>query len=85
MATLKQLMQKTYREERKIIESKLHPNPIVRGIEIVHRHAGKNIEFTAWKGDDPVNNKFIPVDRLTVLYGEGFPLSQDNIDWLITE
>jgi hypothetical protein len=66
--TSNQLKNKMYYQDKKIIESKLHPNPFFNGIEICHEHRGKNIIFTAWKGQDKVNEKELIISRNRVLY-----------------
>ena len=44
------------REFKKIIESQLHPNPVINGITICHRHVGQKIHFSAWDGEKPLDN-----------------------------
>lgn len=84
MATKKQIQQKAWREERKIIESKLHPCPKIDGIDILHEHRGKQIIFSAWKGNDQLNNRYISIDRLLALYSTGsYVLVQSEINYLL--
>jgi hypothetical protein len=62
------------RKERKEIESKLHPNLIVDGVEILHEHlkSGK-IQFEAWLQDNPIGNgRSIVLTKEDVLYSDDF-------------
>jgi hypothetical protein len=68
MDTWAALKSKAYREDKKVIESKLHPNPIINGIKICHEHKGKQIIFSAWKDLDRINNKSFSVDRREILF-----------------
>jgi hypothetical protein len=82
------LQRKAQREEKKVIESILHPCPTVGDIEILHRHAGQYIEFEAWRGVYPlffpmVGRRFIRVHRTDVLYSRSSCLSERDIAWLI--
>ena len=45
------------RLELKAIEKILHPTPTINGVEINHYHQGQYIYFSAWKGQDKVNQK----------------------------
>ena len=65
------------------IESKLHPCPTIDGIEILHEHRGRKIIFTAWKGDNPANNKLLEYSRDEVLYCvEFYGWNNEAINWL---
>jgi hypothetical protein len=67
--TSKQLKSKMYYQEKKIIESKLHPGPAIgNGIRILHEHKGKDIVFTVWKGQNKVTEKEFVIPREIVLY-----------------
>lgn len=60
-------------QERKQIESILHPPPEINGITIMHEHTSHYIRFTAWKGDAQVNSRVIEYDRGSfVLMPEGY-------------
>ena len=78
---LKHEKRKRQREEREKIEGKLHPSPVIDGIEILHRHAGKYIYFTAWKDGERINAREIRVDRESVLYSDNV-ISEKGIRWL---
>lgn len=76
------------RETLKQIEAKLHPCPNINGVDILHEHRGRMIVFTAWKGDDPLNNRHINISRDNVLAlcdREGYPLSNDYLSWLVSD
>jgi hypothetical protein len=76
---------KMLREEKKKLESILHPAPKFGDIEICHEHLrnGK-IRFTAWKGDDPVrNSKQWVIPRQDILTRpEFYKLYEKDILWL---
>lgn len=72
MATYKDILRdrrRAMRLELKQIESALHPHPVINGVEIVHRHQGQNIYFTAWVGESQVNNRELVYSRGYVLMG----------------
>jgi hypothetical protein len=81
------LQRKTQREEKKVIESILHPCPTVGDIEILHGHVGQYIEFEAWRGVYPLfpmsARRFIRVHRTDVLFSRSSCLPERNIAWLI--
>jgi hypothetical protein len=80
--------QKMYYENRKIIESVLHPNPKIYDVEILHEHKGKYIFFKAWKDSDPINNRYITIEYnrvLSLCENKQYPLSDDEMNWLIDE
>ena len=63
------IRRKNARKELQDIEKILHPEPTMNGLDILHRHHGNEIFFSAWKGDDPHNGacrEYI-VDREMVL------------------
>jgi hypothetical protein len=80
------LQRKARKEEKKVIESILHPCPTVNDIEILHRHIGQYIEFEAWRNDYPLfptpARRFMRMHRNDVLYGSSC-LSEQDIAWLI--
>lgn len=78
---LKQEKRRAQRAEFKQIESVLHPCPTVGDIEILHEHKGKKIIFTAWKDDEPCNDRFLVMQRFEVLTQERGP-SQEEVEWL---
>jgi hypothetical protein len=70
--TRKNRKRKAWSAELKIIEKKLHPSPLVNGVEIAHMHHGKEIVFTAWVGDRRLNEREIRVTRQQVLCADDF-------------
>ena len=85
MNELQRKRQKQIRDDTKVIENILHPNPIIKGIEICHEHTrnGK-IRFSAWQGDNPVRNgKQFSVNRHDVLTRKDFYLLYTkDLEWL---
>ena len=79
---------KMLREEKKKLESILHPCPKYGDIEICHQHLrnGK-IRFTAWKANDPVRNfKQYVVQRQDILTRPDFyTLYKRDMEWLARE
>ena len=81
--TLKQMKRKQLAEERKKIESVLHPCPKIGEADILHEHKGKVIRFNAWDKDAPINSRVLEVDRMTVLFREDFySLYKKELVWL---
>lgn len=78
---IKNKKRKLAREITKKIEKLLHPCLKIGGIDIIHRHTGRYIYFSAWKGDDPVNQKEVRYYRDDILSNKGIPL--DDVLWLI--
>jgi hypothetical protein len=77
---------KMLREEKKKIETILHPEPIFNGLQICHEHLrnGK-IRFTAWVGETPVNmDKQVIIERSEVLRVENdfYMLYEKDLRWL---
>ncbi len=68
----------------KKIESILHPCPKIGAVEILHRHQGQKITFSAWVGNAPWNKyRFVSVDRATVLDTKDFYKAYwDEFVWL---
>jgi len=65
--TQKQLQRQWQRKTLAEIETKLHPCPTVNGLTILHQHVGQKIVFSAWKGDNPANNRSSEFSRYYVL------------------
>lgn len=68
------------REDTRRIEAKWHPNPVMNGLEVCHEHKRDKIIFTAWRGDNPANNRQLQFSRHEVAYGD-VPTPED-LDWL---
>ncbi len=69
---LMELRRKDNRKDFKTIESYLHPlSPSINGYEILHRHQGQYIYFTAWKGNTRTNAE-LQIPRITVLLDKHF-------------
>jgi len=70
-----------------VIERQLHPIPEIKGIQILHRHVGQKIEFTAWRGNDQINNKSLLYDRSTIGFYKGRFYNDSTIkkdfNWLV--
>jgi len=77
---------KQTKEDTKKIESILHPDLFINGIEICHEHLrnGK-IRFTAWIKDIPIKNgKQVVVSRHDVLTRSDFYLLyKRDLEWLV--
>ena len=72
------------REENLAIEARLHPHITIDGIQICHRHVGKNIIFQAWANGAPANNRECRVDREAVLNAVDFySENKDELGWLV--
>jgi len=57
----------------KKIEKILHPCPTIGAVEILHRHQGKKIVFSAWVKNTAFNgNRSVEVSRDDVLYDKDF-------------
>ena len=78
---------KRWREEKKVIESHLHPLPeLIKGIEVWHYHRGRSIIFTAWRGNKQVNKRMLKYPRTDILYDKHF-YNNNSLDfkWLMQE
>ena len=79
---------KMMREEKKKIESQLHPNPIFNGSEVAHEHRRDGyIYFTAWKGNNQINRDLqLRFKRSEILRydvpGEFYKLYTKDFKWL---
>jgi hypothetical protein len=81
----KQIKQKKrFISDLKKIESVLHPCPKICNVEILHRHQGQKIIFTAWIGKNPFNKfRTVEVSRLDVLHDKEFYKTyRDEFAWL---
>ncbi len=59
---------RTWRAERKRIESRLQPCPRIEGVEICHEHRGAYIVFTPWvRAGDGGERREFRVSRTAVL------------------
>ena len=58
---------RTWKTERKRIESRLHPCPRIEGVEIRHEHRGAYIVFTPWIGAPKAERREFRVPRTAVL------------------
>lgn len=58
---------RTWKTERKRIESRLHPCPRIEGVEICHEHRGAYIVFTPWIGAPKAERRDLRVPRTAVL------------------
>lgn len=79
--SMKSLQRKNAKKYLQEVESILHPNAKINGIDILHRHltSGK-IEFTAWKGDNQINNLMVILSKEDILYNrKGL---KDHLKWL---
>jgi len=78
---------KAWRHELKDIESVLHPNPVIGGVEIGHQHKGKTIFFYPFPvmgtGGETLNNKYLAYGRERVLYSTTFYAdNNEQLKWL---
>jgi len=71
MTNIKAWKRKKQRIGLALIENNLHPTPTIGGIEIMHRHCGQNVIFTAWRDDKPTNRK-------SLIYRRGVPMTESN-------
>lgn len=72
--------------EKKIIEGILHPTPKIKGYNITHRHVGQYIYFSAWQGDNRLNDKEFRVHRQEVLNDKTFYHRYlQDLGWLTQE
>ncbi len=87
MNTIAQARAKIRRDEKKHIESKLHPCPTVNGFEVLHEHRNKDIVFSAWKGDSKINNREVYLTRFDILTTKGNPyvIYAEEFKWLAME
>jgi len=90
--TLKEFKAKQRQLQRKSlkhIEGILHPCPVIDGVEILHRHQGRKIYFSAWKNDSPMNSKAIIWERDVFLdFPEGYDwygLEKESFQYLLQE
>lgn len=76
------------REEKETIERKLHPSPVINGLDIFHEHRGQMIEFRAYKDGMFFNNKSLEYLRIDVLYSAGdnfYKEHKENFDILVSD
>jgi len=52
-----------------------------KGYEILHRHEFGRIYFSAWKGQNKINNKEIKTDNISINWNN--PLNKEELEWLI--
>jgi len=71
----------------KEIEASLHPNPMMDGYAILHRHVGQYIYFTVWSGEDQASSAELRYHRdMVLLSGSDFyKHEKDNLEWLVKE
>ena len=52
-----------------------------KGFEILHRHVFNNVWFSAWKGQNKINNKELRMDNRDINWDN--PLEEEEKDFLI--
>lgn len=73
MNALQKQKRKWQRDTLKKIESYLHPKPEpLNGFDILHRHTGQYIEFTAWKNDSLRTDRLLKLHRSVILHNKYF-------------
>jgi lysozyme family protein len=80
---------KKRRDERKQIETQLHPSPKINGYNIYHEHLRNGrIRFTAWddNGTPLINRKEFLISRLDILDytapNEFYTRYKKDMEWL---
>lgn len=72
--------------EKKIIEDILHPTPKIKSYDILHRHVGQWIYFSAWISDNKINDKEFRVHRQDILNDKTFYKRYiQDLGWLTRE
>ena len=71
----------------KKIEGYLHPYPKVNGLDILHRHQGQYIYFSAWDHDTQYTQKVVKIHRLEVLFckQDFYKVKVNDMEWLTHE
>jgi hypothetical protein len=83
------MKRKNQQRELQTIEKILHPTPTINGVNILHEHTGKRINFSAWKDGVPHRGicTMIGVPRRDVLnHGTNFyPTYYDSLEKLVRQ